>query len=475
MPGPDDHGSIEGMATDVERAQRLMRRSGGRVIGGVAGGVADHLGVDAFRVRVVFVVLTAMAGAGALAYALLWFFCPPGDDVAAPSPSERRQAWGLALIGLVAMSVVGFAASGTPATYLVPLVFVAVGASLVWREFDTSARARPHGPLLTWTRLAGGAVLVIGGLVVIVFAGTRNFGGLSTTLLAVGATLLGVLLLTVPLWMRMWRALNEERAARIRNAEREEIASHLHDSVLQTLALIQKQAAKPEEVARLARSQERELRTWLFGDPAQRGGSLVAAVTSVAGEIEDHYGIEVEVVTVGDLRPDEETDKSIAKRWPALIGVTREALINAAKHSGERKIDVYLEVGDDEVEVYVRDRGVGFDPDRVDGDRQGIARSIRARTERVGGRVSIRSAPGRGTNVRVTMPRGDPVPHEDEKAGADLEKRSDTATSGEDPSVVRTPGRRGAGRPGSDHTGTAQHGTDQQATDDPNTDHGKAS
>ncbi|MDL9945883.1 PspC domain-containing protein [Gordonia sp. ABSL11-1] len=408
---------------------RLERRDGGRVIAGVAGGVADHLGVDAFRVRVVFMVLAALAGAGVLAYGLLWFFCPPGHDEAPPSPGERRQAYGLAIVGLVAMSVVGFAASGTPAAYLVPFVFVVVGASLVWREFDTS-RTSPRTPaVLTWTRLVGGALLVIGGLVVIVLAGDQSFGGLSTTVLAVLATLIGVVLLTVPLWMRMWRALNEERAARIRNAEREEIASHLHDSVLQTLALIQKQAGKPEEVARLARSQERELRGWLFGDPAQRAGSLSAGLQGVGAEVEDHYGIEVEVITVGDLRPEDEPADA-RRRWAALVGATREALVNAAKHSGERKVDVYGEVTDDQVEVFVRDRGAGFDPDVVDDDRQGIARSIRARMERAGGDVAIDSSPGRGTNVRLTMPRRDdtgrsehpetvvPVDHSREQEGS---------------------------------------------------------
>ena len=388
-------------STPVGPAPRLVRRDGGRVIAGVAGGIADHLGVDVFRVRVVFVVLAALAGAGVMAYGLLWFFCPPGNDTEPPPPGVRRQSWGLALIGLVAMAVVGFSASGTPAAYLVPFVFIAIGASLVWREFDTS-RTAPRTPLLTWTRLAGGVVLVIGGLVVVVLAGTRSFGGLSTTILAVAATLIGVVLLTVPLWMRMWRALNEERAARIRNAEREEIASHLHDSVLQTLALIQKQANRPEEVARLARSQERELRTWLFGDPAQRSGSLAAALQSVGAGVEDAYGIEVEVVTVGDLRPDGNGD---GKRWSAVVGATREALVNAAKHSGERTVDVYCEITDDEVEVFVRDRGTGFDPATIADDRQGIARSIRARIERAGGTVRIDSVPGRGTNVRLVMPR----------------------------------------------------------------------
>ncbi|WP_439032342.1 PspC domain-containing protein [Gordonia terrae] len=388
---------------EVEPVPRLVRRDGGRVVAGVAGGLADHLGVEVFRVRIVFVVLAALAGAGVAAYGLLWFFCPVGKDTAPPAPGERRQSLGLAMIGLVAMAVVGFAASGTPAEYLVPFVFIAIGASLVWREFDTSHRA-PRTPLLTWTRLIGGVALVVGGLVVVVVAGDRSFGGLNSTILAVGATLIGVVLLTVPLWMRMLRTLNEERAARIRNAEREEIASHLHDSVLQTLALIQKKAGRPEEVARLARSQERELRSWLFGDPATERGSLAAALRSVGAEVEDAYGIEVEVITVGDLRPRNTRD---AKRWSALVGATREALVNAAKHSGERTVDVYGEVTDDEVEVFVRDRGVGFDPAVVDDDRQGITRSIRARVERMGGRVRITSTPGRGTNVGLVMPRGD--------------------------------------------------------------------
>ncbi|OUC78532.1 ATP-binding protein [Gordonia lacunae] len=401
---------------EVEPVPRLVRRDGGRVVAGVAGGLADHLGVDVFRVRIVFVVLAALAGAGVAAYGLLWFFCPQGDDTAPPAPGVRRQSLGLAMIGLVAMAVVGFAASGTPASYLVPFVFIALGASLVWREFDTSHRA-PRTPLLTWTRLIGGVALVVGGLVVVVVAGDRSFGGLNSTILAVGATLIGVVLLTVPLWMRLLRTLNEERSARIRNAEREEIASHLHDSVLQTLALIQKKAGRPEEVARLARSQERELRAWLFGDPATERGSLAAALRSVGAEVEDAYGIEVEIITVGDLRP---TNTRDAKRWSALVGATREALVNAAKHSGERAVDVYGEITDDEVEVYVRDRGVGFDLAAVDDDRQGISRSIRARVERMGGRVRITSTPGRGTNVGLMMPRGD---------GGSVEERSDEERS----------------------------------------------
>ncbi|GAB2639845.1 ATP-binding protein [Gordonia jinhuaensis] len=393
------------MSTD-----RIVRRDGGRVIAGVAGGVADHLGIDVVRVRVVFVVLAALAGAGIAAYALLWFFCPVGDDVDPPTPVERRQAYGLAILGVVAASVVAFAASGGAARYLIPLVVVAVGASLVWQEFDVYGGSRRRTSvfawtLLTWIRIVGGTVAVIAGLVVVVFVGNRRVGGLDFTLVAVAATLAGVVLLTFPLWLGMWRTLNAERAARIRNEEREEIAAHLHDSVLQTLALIQKHSDRPEDVARLARAQERQLREWLFGDRSGGGDSFAAALRQLAAEVEQTYGIEVEVVTVGDVSTGD--DVADAARWPALLGAIRESLVNAAKHSGQRSVDLFAEVEAQTVTVFVRDRGIGFDPGAVEDDRQGIDKSIRSRLERRGGRVRIKSAPGRGTEVEMVMPRAE--------------------------------------------------------------------
>ncbi|PVY31394.1 phage shock protein C (PspC) family protein [Williamsia muralis] len=395
----------------VPTVERVHRRDGGRVIGGVAGGVADHLGVDAFRVRVVFVVLSALAGAGVCAYGLLWFMCPPGTDTEPPTSSERRQGIGLAIVGVVAVVSVGFVASGTPAQFLIPLVVVAVGASLVWRELDSTWRPRSASArAITWTRIAGGATLVVIGLVVVVLAGNNRIGGLSTTLLAVAATVLGVLLLTIPLWLRMARMLGAERAARIRNAEREEIAAHLHDSVLQTLALIQKRSGHAEEVQRLARSQERELRRYLFEGEGQQSDSLTTALKAVAAEVEDHYGVEVEVVTVGDVTADDPSWSGDHRRWAALIAATREALVNAAKHSGERSVDVYAEVESSQVEVFVRDRGVGFDPDQVPEDRRGVSGSIKARVQRHGGSVEIKSTAGRGVDVRMSMPRGGETP-----------------------------------------------------------------
>lgn len=397
------------MRTDVSRTTTtptLHRRNGGKVVGGVAGGLADHLGVDVFRVRVVFVVLTALAGAGAMAYAGLWFFVPLGEDTERAPSRERRQAYGLVALGLVALVASFMLASNAPAQQLVAVGITLGGAALVWREVDvTGLGSGAHRSAFTWLRLISGAVLVIGGLVVMVVAGGSALGGVNSTVLAVLATLVGVVLLTVPLWMRLLRALDAERAARIRDAEREEIASHLHDSVLQTLALIQKQADNPETVARLARRQERELRIWLFGDPAQQRESFAAAIAALGAEVESSYGTEIEAVTVGDTSPAELRDETWARSASALVAATREAMVNAAKHSGAEKIDVYAEVLDEHVEVFIRDRGVGFDLDAVDDDRQGISGSITGRMERAGGSATVRSAPGQGTNVTLRLPR----------------------------------------------------------------------
>ena len=369
-------------------------------MGGVAGGIADHLGVDPFRVRVGFVALAALGGAGILIYALLWVSVRTGDDLAPASREERRKATGLVILGLGLAFGVSLLVNGQIASVLVPIVVIAMGAALVWREVEVpDSPQAAEKPVWTWTRIIGGGALVISGLTVMV-VGQVNFAALGPTLLAIIVTFVGLGLLTVPIWVRLVRALNTERAVRIRNEERDEIASHLHDSVLQTLALIQRQADSPAEVQRLARRQERELRDWLFASPVQGATSLVAALKTVAGEVEDQYGVQISPVTVGDASADQLPRESFA----ALIGAVREALVNAAKHAQVRDIDLYSEVEGESVNVFVRDRGVGFDPDAVDDDRQGLARSVRARIERRGGEVAVRSTLGRGTEVRMTMP-----------------------------------------------------------------------
>jgi signal transduction histidine kinase len=303
--------------------------------------------------------------------------------------------------------------SGTAARIIVPLIAVAVGAAPVWREYDAdgprSLLGLPAKPtMVTWSRIVAGITLIVAGLAVVVLA-RIDIGSLGSALLAVAVTLLGAGLLSVPLWLRMMRALNTERAARIRNEEREEIASHLHDSVLQTLALIQRQADDPHEVVRLARSQERELRKWLFEDSVPAQSSLAAALRTIAGEVEDQHGVKVTPVTVGDVSMDiADTGSGLPKEhFTAVLGASREALVNAAKHAGVPDIDLFAETEPHQVSVFVRDRGVGFDVDEIPADRQGLAKSIRGRVERRGGQVEIVSNPGRGTEVRIIMPRTD--------------------------------------------------------------------
>lgn len=388
-----------------------QRRGGGRIVGGVAGGLADHLGVDVFKVRVAFALLAASAGAGIAAYGLIWMFTPAGEDTAHPSAAERQRALGLAAIGLGLAVGLAWLLSGTAASVIVPVIVVVIGAALVWREFDsegprTALGLPKHPSVLSWARVVGGATLIVLGLAVVVLARV-DLAALRSSLLAVVVTLVGVGLLTVPIWLRTWRALGAERSARIRNDEREEIASHLHDSVLQTLALIQKQSDQPHEVMRLARGQERELRKWLFDGGDTDNSSLADALKTISGEVEDQHGVTVRPITVGDvhLLPDDIESGLSRESFTALLGATREALVNAAKHSGETNIDLFAETEPEQVSVFVRDRGTGFDESEVPEDRQGLAKSIRGRIERRGGTVQVRSTVGKGTEVRIFMPR----------------------------------------------------------------------
>ena len=404
---------------EPEGPPKLYRHRADRALAGVAAGLAEHLGVRVLWVRATFAVLAAFGGAGLLAYGLLWVFVPQRahEDTSRPSsPKERQQAIALLVLGI------GFAVAGSTFTgaisgwVAVPLAVALVGAAVVWREADesqrrrwrTGARSGVAGVVLGgggWSatvRILAGVALVTTGIGVVVLR-SGIFDQVQFALISVLATLVGVAVLTVPFWLRMVRDLGDERRARIRTEERAEIAAHLHDSVLQTLALIQKQSDMPKEVARLARGQERELRGWLYG-PAGYGaakeevtsGKLSTAVAAACGEVEDAFAISVDQVVVGDAELDEPLI--------ALVQAAREAIVNAAKHSGIEEVSVYAEVEPTAVTVFVRDRGKGFDPDDVSDDRHGLADSIRGRMERNGGTVRLRTAPGEGTEVQLEMP-----------------------------------------------------------------------
>jgi len=389
------------------------------VVGGVAAGIADHLRVPVLWVRVAFALMAVVAGAGVLAYALLWIFVPPGGDrpggevTQAHTALERRQAIGIAALSIAVMiAATALRISTALGWVLGPLGLAALGGAFIWREADDARRARWRktaagivGPSRgTAWRVGGGAAFVIGGLSVFAL-GQLDFTAVRSALIAVLLTLVGVAIITVPWWIRLMRDLGDERQGRVRERERAEIAAHLHDSVLQTLALIQRQAADPREVARLARGQERELRTWLYGPAgyAAAGGAtpssestFAAALALAAGEVEDTYAVAVAPIVVGDS----EMDPHLA----ALIAAAREAMVNAAKHSAATEISVYAEIENGTAAVFVRDRGAGFEVSQIPSDRRGIVQSIRGRMERHGGRAVVRSTPGEGTEVELQMP-----------------------------------------------------------------------
>ncbi|MDX8142665.1 PspC domain-containing protein [Lentzea sp. BCCO 10_0061] len=387
------------------RIEPMRRRRTGRVVAGVASGLADHLGAPVFWVRAIFAVFAAFSGVGIIAYALLWMFVPQ-SAVAEPETDKDRKEWqqavGLAALG-VGVAVFTGLIGGTWSGWITgPIAVALVGAALVWREADEAQRRRwrdgafSQGKTGIVRTVAGGALVVAGVAAFLVVNDTVQ--NLSTVILSVLATLIGVAVLTVPLWMRLVRDLDSERRARIRTEERAEIAAHLHDSVLQTLALIQKQSESPREVKRLARSQERELRGWLYGrEVGEQPHSVSVAIAQVCAEVEDGFAIAVSQVVVGDAE--------LEDGMFALVQAAKEAMVNAAKHAGVAEVSVYAEVEPDKVTVFVRDRGKGFDPDAVPDDRHGLAGSIRGRMTRHGGEVRLRTAPGEGTEVQLEMPR----------------------------------------------------------------------
>ncbi|WP_461378819.1 ATP-binding protein [Corynebacterium hesseae] len=364
----------------------MSRPQSGRVVAGVAAGLAQNLGVSALSARIALTALTLLGGVGAMAYAGLWIFTPALDD----APSTRRSPLSLVLVFLaLAGSAVGvLGVSGASLSVAVPLAVVAVGAVLAWLAYDRGLNT-PVGLVA----VAAGAVLVIGGVVV---AAVTWESGSGSAILATALTLVGFGALVVPLVLKLWRSLSQEQAAKAVSEERAEIAARLHDSVLQTLALIQKRAGDSREVTRLARAQERELRAWLFDAPSAAPTTCFGALEAACGEVEDLFDMRVSAVTVGE-------DAELTEAAKLLIQAAREAMVNTGKHAGVDAVDVYAELLAGELSIFVRDRGVGFDVDAIPADRHGIRDSIRARVEGTGGRVRISSTPGEGTEVELAV------------------------------------------------------------------------
>jgi signal transduction histidine kinase/phage shock protein PspC (stress-responsive transcriptional regulator) len=391
------------------RAFTFWRSQEQRVIAGVAGGFAERIGVDAIYVRASLVALAFAGGVGVFAYLLTWTLAEqerPADAVIRPRSGNRDVGYGLIVFGtLLALRDLGFWLGDE---IVWPVVLVALGSSVVWARGDGKDR-------VLWTRFAtaaagvdeapgasGLARLLLGGLLVV--SGVATFLVASVTVSTTGGALvaivitgMGVALILGPWIVRQAQQLTEERRERIRSQERAEVAAHLHDSVLQTLAMIQRSDSSRRMVS-LARSQERELRAWLYGaDDRESAERLQPMFEEVAARIEQMYDMPVELVVVGDALVDDHIR--------ALSQASYEALQNAARHSQAENVSMYVEVEPSAITVFVRDEGKGFDPRAVPEDRRGISDSIVKRMHRHFGRVTIRSEPGAGTEIELQLPR----------------------------------------------------------------------
>jgi signal transduction histidine kinase len=403
------------MSTRYRRAERPAER---RLLGGVAAGIADHLSVPVLWVRIGFVVGTWFNGAGLIAYLLLWRFMPLTERRRAPGleAAQRRglrvggavvgtreilQTLAIVAVGIGVLVLLQASGRGVSTPVLLPILAAIVGVVVVWRQLDEASLSdwvRQSSGVSAAVRIAAGLGLVV---VALVYFVTQERGWSALVDLASASTiaLIGAALILGPWVASLLTDLGRERRERVRSQERADVAAHLHDSVLQTLALLQRNAGDPAAVATLARRQERDLRAWLYGDDAPRAGTLAALLRAAADEVEQAHRVPVELVMVGDAPATADS--------AALAKSAREAMVNAAKHAGVARVDVYAEVAGSTATVYVRDRGHGFDPETVADDRMGIRTSIIGRMERHGGTATIQSAPGDGTEITLTMSVGE--------------------------------------------------------------------
>ena len=372
------------------------------VVGGVCAGLARRLGIEPLLLRIVFILGTLVGGLGAPLYGIAWAALPavPGSSPVRSHRATVQIAAGLGLLALAVLLALRELGVLFSDAVVWPLVLVTAGGALLWRPRRSPVAPPPEPAEVAAGVYRGGfgVALVIGAaLLFLQYAGA--LGGLRDIVLGFVVIATSLALILAPFLWRLGRSLASERAERIRSQERAELAAHLHDSVLQTLALVQKRADDPRAVAQLARRQERELRAWLW-EPAgpSPGASVAAALKAAAVEVEDAHGVPVEVVTVGDGPLDEPA--------AALVAAAREALTNAAKFAGEAgPVALYAEFEPHRLQAFVRDRGPGFSVEEVPDDRRGVRDSILARMARHGGRATIGPAPGGGTEVELCLDR----------------------------------------------------------------------
>ncbi|TLP77114.1 ATP-binding protein [Nesterenkonia sphaerica] len=426
-----------------------LRRAVGTPIAGVCLGLSRHLGISVPVVRVAFILLTLAGGVGLLLYCWLWVFAPtekeptgtaggrglsgpaladqeprPQDNLAGGSSARLRRTLdtltsspeillGGVLVSVGALMLAQLLGVGIDWRLVVVPAVALGGVLLTWSQWDRiySAQEPPASGqrrAALW-QVSLGACLVLVAMLIIA-GGVVGPGELIAGITVGGILLAGLALVLAPWLIKLYRTSQVERERAAAEAERADIAAHLHDSVLQTLAMIQKQKSDPSEVERLARGQERQLRAWLYRQNAQATGTLKDQILAVAAELEEQHAVPVEVIAVGH---------SHQSQHEPLVAAAREAILNAVRHAGPAS--VYVESTDIEDAVFVRDRGPGFDPHAIAEDRMGVRESIIGRMNRSGGRATIRSGPA-GTEVQLIMPLtprqtghppADPVPPHD--------------------------------------------------------------
>lgn len=418
----------------------LRRPTSGARLAGVCRGLSEHLRVDVKTIRILAILLGLAGGIGVVLYAFLWITIPAGDpqklareldpnsrlakplftdDPADSQRSGRLSAWlskvpvrdivfGAILLTVAALLVAYRFGYHLQWSWVFSALVVSAGLVLAWGQLDSAQKGQlmwagagrtPMGLL----RLVGGLAFVIVGVLLLI--GQESGRALMLpALMAVIAVLIGAALVLAPWWLRLVNQLGEERATAALARERAEIAAHLHDSVLQTLALIQRSSDKPGEVTRLARNQERELRAWLYNERVSPGTSVADEAREIVASVENALAqdaggdttVSIELVVVGDATPNSDTE--------ALLAAMAEALKNAVRH-GKPPVSAYLEVRDTAYEAFVTDRGEGFDIDSIAPDRFGVRESIIGRIERRGGTVKFRNVAAGGTEVALRIPR----------------------------------------------------------------------
>lgn len=448
------------MTTTDSPPERLpLRRALNTPVAGVSLGLSRHLNIKVPLVRLIFIVLTIAGGIGLLLYLWLWIFVPSedeptaqaaerglsgpaldekltADDDADTAPARVQRAVDAltsspeVLIGGVLLAASGLMLAqvlGVPLDWrmILPPVVILAGVALAWSQLDRSgpgssaSNAQAGRNAAIWQVVAGGLLVFVAMLVIA--GGLIGAGELLVGIMVAAMLVAGLALVVAPWLIKLYRTSQVERARAAAEAERADIAAHLHDSVLQTLAMLQKQKADPAAVERLARSQERQLRSWLYQQEAAASGSLKDQLLAVAAELEEMHSIPVEVVTVGQSR---------RSHHEPLVAAAREAILNALKHAGPAS--VYVESVDTEDAVFIRDRGSGFEVEGIGEDRLGVRESIIGRMKRAGGSARIRSTDA-GTEVQLFMP----VVTEDAPSAESPVSGSRSLRSTEDPAQRR--------------------------------------